>query len=452
VWLGREVANPARFEVHRRRIVTLIFIVYWLLILEGTLRKWVLPQYQQELFFIRDPFVLSIYFLCIKYRILPRHQFWVTAAIIWMWLGGLLMLVQVVDGVISTRTALMLSVYGWRQYFFYIPLAFVIGECFRREDLLRLTKYTLVFSIPIALLSILQGSAPANSALNAGLGDDPDDSFAPLGVALGFVRTSGTFSSNVGQVLFIGSLLAMILWVWILPRDHRPLHGLTLAGVTMAVSVNLAVSGHRAAFVLALLVLGTAFAGAALLPGRYHRRRILRMVAGLTMVAVVTMPILFPHQLKALAVRAADAAEGDDWYSYGIMNRVLGDFTHFIGLLPDIPLLGYGLGRGGNAVTKIGITIPVAAEDDWSRNLVDLGSVLGCAFIAFRVLFVAFLLIGAIVAARRRYEPLPLLIIGFIGGVLLYGQITGQGTVNGYAWIFAGFCIVANKPAQGLLT
>lgn len=438
-----------RFEVRRRRIVQLIFIVYWLLLLEGALRKWVLPQYQQELFFIRDPFVLLIYFSCLKYHFIPRRRLWMIGATAWMWLGALLVLVEIIDGTISSATALLLSIYGWRQYFFYIPLAFVIGECLRQQDLIRLAKHTLVLAIPIAFLSILQASAPASSALNAGLANDPDNSFTPLGVALGFVRTSGTFSSNVGQALFIGSLLAMIVWVWFLPRDQRPLRGVALAGVTTAVSVNLAVSGQRAAFVLAALVLGMAFACVVLIPVAHHSRRVLRIVASLAIAAAVAMPLLFPQQLKALSVRAAEVADGDDWYSYGIMNRALGDFTQFISLLPETPVLGYGLGRAGNAVTRIGISIPAPAEDDWSRNVVDLGSLLGSAFIAFRVLLFGSLFTGAIVAVRRRYEPLPLLLMGFIGGVLLYGQITGQGTVNGYAWMFGGFCIVANESAAG---
>lgn len=429
-------------ERGRRQIANLIFIIYWLLIIEGAIRKWVLPQYQQELFFIRDPFVLAIYFLCLKYNIWPRQHCWTMVALTWMWLGGAMMLIQIIDGRIVSRTALLLAVYGWRQYFLYIPLAFVIGECFSREDLLQLVKYTLLFSIPVSWLSILQTSALANSVVNAGLADNPANSFVPSGVALGFVRTSGTFSSNEGQALFIGSLISMILWVWILPRDQRPLRGIPLGGVTLAVSASLAVSGERSAFALGVLVLATALACAVLLTKRYSRR-IVRMSAALTMAAVVAMPVFFPRQLDALSVRAAGAAEGDAWYSYGIMNRGLGDFTRFINLLPDTPLLGYGLGMGGNAVTKIGIAIPVSAEDDWSRNLVDLGSLVGFAFIGFRVLLVISLIIGAITAARRWNDPLPLLLMGFIGVVLLYGQITGQGTVNGYAWMFTGFAIAA---------
>ena len=435
-------------ERRRRRIANLIFIVYWLLIFEGALRKWVFPQYQEELFFIRDPFVLAIYFLCVTYRIWPRQQVWTIAALTLMWLGGVVMLVQIVNGMIISRTALLLCIYGWRQYFLYIPLAFVIGDCFTRDDLLRIAKYTLLLSIPTALLSILQASARATSVLNVGLADNPANIFATLGVALGFVRTTGTFTSNVGQALFIGSLISMVLWVWILPRDQRPLQGMALAGVTLAVAANLAVSGQRLAFVLAVLVLVAAFACAALLRTRRYSMRILRIAAGLTITGAVAIPVFFPRHLDALSVRAAAAAEGDAWYSYGILNRALGDFTRFIGLLPDTPLLGYGLGMGGNAVAKIGMATPVSAEDDWSRNLVDLGSVLGCVFIGFRVLLVIFLISGAMVAAKRRNDPLPLLLIGFFGVLLLYGQIAAQGTVNGYAWTFAGFCIAASSTAR----
>jgi len=31
---------------------------------------------------------------------------------------------------------------------------------------------------------------------------------------------------------------------------------------------------------------------------------------------------------------------------------------------------------------------------------------------------------------------------------LLNGQITGQGTVNGYAWLFAGFCMATIRTGQ----
>ena len=67
-------------ERARKWIVTLIFIVYWLLIFEGALRKWALPEAHSILFFIRDPFVLAAYVLTVKYKLWattqPHFQNW----------------------------------------------------------------------------------------------------------------------------------------------------------------------------------------------------------------------------------------------------------------------------------------------------------------------------------------------------------------------------------------
>ena len=42
-------------ELKRRRLIFLISTAYWLLIFEGVLRKWVAPEFQRALFFLRDP-------------------------------------------------------------------------------------------------------------------------------------------------------------------------------------------------------------------------------------------------------------------------------------------------------------------------------------------------------------------------------------------------------------
>ena len=52
-------------ERSRRWIVDLVFIIYWLLIFEGVLRKWVFPDEFKILFFVRDPFVLAVYVLSV---------------------------------------------------------------------------------------------------------------------------------------------------------------------------------------------------------------------------------------------------------------------------------------------------------------------------------------------------------------------------------------------------
>ena len=50
--------NQGFFTATRR----LIWVYFWLLIFEGTFRKWILPQYSDILLVVRDPVVLAIYF------------------------------------------------------------------------------------------------------------------------------------------------------------------------------------------------------------------------------------------------------------------------------------------------------------------------------------------------------------------------------------------------------
>src|SRR5687767_13125474 len=44
-----------------RQIEVLVIGIFWLLFLEGALRKWVAPEYSRLLFFVRDPLVLLLY-------------------------------------------------------------------------------------------------------------------------------------------------------------------------------------------------------------------------------------------------------------------------------------------------------------------------------------------------------------------------------------------------------
>jgi len=52
---------------------------------------------------------------------------------------------------------------------------------------------------------------------------------------------------------------------------------------------------------------------------------------------------------------------------------------------------------------------------------------------------------GAIRATSRSSNPLPLALFAVMGPVILIWYICHIGTINGYGWIFAGFCLAANK-------
>src|SRR5437660_12381271 len=65
-----------------RNIRRLIYLYLFLLIIEGALRKWIVPQFSNPLLLVRDPVVLAIYFLAWRARVFPRNAFISSLAII----------------------------------------------------------------------------------------------------------------------------------------------------------------------------------------------------------------------------------------------------------------------------------------------------------------------------------------------------------------------------------
>src|SRR5438132_957517 len=68
-----------------RDIRRLIYLYLFLLMIEGALRKWIVPQFSNPLLLVRDPVVLAIYFLAWRAHIFPRNGF-----ILWLAIIGVL--------------------------------------------------------------------------------------------------------------------------------------------------------------------------------------------------------------------------------------------------------------------------------------------------------------------------------------------------------------------------
>jgi hypothetical protein len=162
-------------------------------------------------------------------------------------------------------------------------------------------------------------------------------------------------------------------------------------------------------------------------------------------------PVVYPEGFATFAARWDVAASAESkTFQGGVFGRALYGFVDFTRLWDNTPVLGYGLGLGGNASTTLGVKIdggdPLSlAETDWARHIVDLGPVFGTGYIVFRIVLVLWLGVLVLKATRRGAGPLPLLLFAYAGYVLLLGQVTGQGAVNAYAWLFTGLCIAAAR-------
>lgn len=444
-------------EGERRRIVQLVLCAFWLLVFEGSLRKWVAPQFSAYLYFIRDPLTLYIYFLALRAGVFRNQSVLLHAGMAMAALAAMLAVVHVAMG--GGQYTPLLAAYGLRNYFFYIPFAFVVGNCFRFQDVCALGRHCLVAILIAAPIAVLQFNAPANSPLNVGIAADSRLQFDNLVSGGGKVRPAGTFTSAVGMTQLIVACVAFLLYAWTTSRRPPPLNPWLVRVGIVATAAALGVSGSRTSFVHACLVIVAAMMVAPLLPGAGAKWRTLVIPVIATVAFAVLFPLLLPEAFSAFASRwdAAAATEGQR-FALGWVGRALHGLTDFLRLMGDMPVFGFGVGMAGNAASSAGVqhgglNILRVAEEDWSRHVVELGPVLALLFIGYRTTFGVRLGLDAWRAALRTGQSLPLLLWVFAAVSLIQGQITGHGLVNGFGWLFVGLCMAASRdavPADGL--
>ena len=350
------------------------------------------------------------------------------------------------------------------MYFFYIPLAFLIAEQFRREDLERIMRMTLWLAIAAAPLVLLQFFSPPDSIVNQGSGLDEETQFKAFSAALGRVRPN-RFLYRCQRARHVcyqrGGVRrrfadAGTAFAGCQPKDavgrHLPLY--------CSCSSSAAAAGCSR---MSLLFSPRPPSPACSHGARASQSRPASGRFSWLPLARVLWPILMPEGFEVFMARWEGAWESET-QSTGLRVRHLQSGLSRVLRLsaitsPDTPIQGYLLGIGGNAAKQLAwVQLPPAyyawdlygawAEDAWSRHIVDLGLVLGLVTILGRIALTAWLGLVAARATRRSGDVLPFVLFGFLFFPILNGQIQGQGTLNGYAWMFFGFCLAATKIAN----
>lgn len=441
-------ANPAT----TRAIERLTLVIFWLLIMEGALRKWVVPGYSHVLFFVRDPFVLLLYWHAVRGGVFRRPDPFLVAGLVFAAAAPLLALAQIAQ--ISDSRIAAVVVYGWRQYFLYLPLPFVLARVLDQRFIWSFARHVFVAVILSAPLMYAQFHSPPSSILNRGSAEDEALQFKSFDLIDDKIRASGFFTSSPGVGNLVPCALAFVLAAWLTPAGRRRISTLMLLLAAVATASCLALSGSRTAFAAAALVgLSSMFVG--LLVGHAGMRlRALVLPTVLFGAGAVLYPLLFPDALDAMTARVAAADTfGTASGGYGILGRALSEPLDFLRLVQSAPIAGYGLGMGGNGHIFLGtlgdeLLRDAYAETDWSRHIVDLGPVLGVLFILYRIVLTGELFRRTVQATMHARDPLPVLLFGYIGIGVLEGQLTGNGTTGGFLWLFLGVTLASCRIAM----
>ena len=409
-------------------IKRLIWTYFFLLIFEGALRKWVVPSAANALLIIRDPVVLAAYCLAWRSGLFPRNAF-ITAA-------AMIALASLTVGMLVSTESPAIAIYGFRTNFFQLPFIFLIPKAFDSRDVERIGYWTLLLAVPMGALMVLQFLAPPQSFINSG----SDDSFGQIASAMGRIRPPGTFSFITGPVYFYAMVAVFLLY----NQFGKKYPAWLMVAATLATLSAMAVSGSRS------LVgsIGIVFVFGLLSSAMLRPAMGLRWVGGLIVVGTAAFFLsklsILEMGLTVFSQRVTNAS-GTEGGALGLLARATSGFTGFVPALYDAPLLGQGLGMG----TNVGLVLMadkskfIWFEDEWARNILESGPLLGGLFIFYRIALTTWL--GSVAwrhAAKR--DPLPILLFGVCVTLLLNG-IIGQSTLLGFAILTSGLCLAAMR-------
>lgn len=419
-----------------RNIRRLIWLYFWLLIFEGVLRKWVLPQLSNPLLIVRDPVVLLIYVLAIQARVFPRNAWMFSLAVI-AFLSLAVSFLALWPYLPPGRIVLV-SGFGFRTNYLHLPLVFLMPRVLRPEDVKRIGWWVLLAIVPMSLLMVAQFQAPPGSWLNGTASGEGEQIVA----ALGKVRTAGPFSFVVGVVAYFGLATGFLIWAALRRGVYR---NWVLLAAGVALLIGIAVSGSRSVVGGCAVVVSSLLLVLFMRPGavnRFGQALLVTVVLGF----LVTKTPVFKEGLGVLTERFSAVAEAEEQsIAVGLISRVFGNFSEAVRVYPDAPFLGYGLGIGTNGGAKFltGQNAFLLAEGEWARLVLESGPVLGLAFVLWRCGLA--IRIGLLsLQSVRRGNVLPLLLFMSGGLSLMNGQF-GPPTILGFAVFTAGLALAARN-------
>lgn len=411
-----------------RRAVQYVMV---LLILEGAIRKWIFPGAQDIVYFGKDLLLLGVYagFLTRDRPGLRPPQLQLLFGLLGA--GTLFGLLQIFN---PRLPSLLVGVLGFKAYFFYVPLFWVLPAAFSSDAELGrfLRRYGLI-AIPVGLLAAAQFVSPSSSALNtyARAASEASD-VATFGTS-SRVRVTATFAYITGFTSYLFANVALLLALlgaerW---RMKRNLWLFSALGLTM---LGMMMSGSRGPIVVLIVLMPI-----------YGWLAIARESGGGATTGRLVVALLFVGALAAYF--GADAiAEWRDRASgtTDAGERILVPFSAPFSVLDRAGLFGYGIGATHQMAMAI-VKTPRQfywlegpnIEVESGRVMLELGPIGFLLTYVVRLVLVAY-------ALRQVFRLRTLFHRSVAVGCLLFflAQITGtvvfEVTSGLYYWFFAG--------------
>jgi hypothetical protein len=414
----------------------LIFSVLIFLILEGVVRKWILPQASNFIYFIKDFVVLVAYY---KYFLVSGEKikthyinFLISLLAIW----------SIVQAFNPNLGSPIIGFFGLRAYLLYIPLMWMLPNLFASsiDELYKFIRNYSLIIIPVCLLAVAQFFSPSSSPLNIYAGGT--ENIATFGVGSeGVVRVTGTFPyiTGFGTYLSVSFTLLIPLITLKQPIIWR---NLTIVELLLVIVGSFMTGSRAVIFYEILFIIGYGVLSLLIQPEKTWK--LLKKFFFPVVIGINIIPIYFSKSINLFSERNNKNSEEG-------ITRVYGPFLQTMAALEKVVSLkfidSYGTGSAHQAtpmlrnllnLPQINSTYADIGEEETGRVAVEIGALGLIAWIAIRMCL-AFSLWQTIWRIQHPFLQQLALSAFLFHAIQITAPVVFNPTMNIYYWFFAGF-------------
>jgi hypothetical protein len=414
----------------RRSVKTALVLA----VIEGAIRKWVLPQASDLVYFLKDIILLGAYARYFIYEHKSKRAVALPELNILLWVAMILIGLQVFNIRLASAAV---GMFGFKAYLLYVPLCFMLRDVFRStEELQSFLKWYLLLVIPVGALGALQFFSPPDSSINTYVAGEEAD-IATFGGPDEIVRAriTGTFSYISGYTAYL-TVCQALLFSLLAVKLNKVWMAILMGGQALLMG-NMFMTGSRGPVFSGVIV----FAGFLIFNQLARAREVRKALTMLLMTGVVcavASAYWFGDALDAFWLRATTSDSASE--------RMVGPLLEPLLFLTDPEVLGYGAGAthpgGAGLRARFGLTEPTVtppeAESETVRVMLELG-VFGFLVWYGLKLYLILALWRTRVQTRNPFLKNLALAAFLVHAILFTGATYLNHTAHVYFWFMAGF-------------
>ncbi len=420
-----------------RRSVKAIFFI---LVFEGALRKWVVPGANEWIYFLKDLVILGAYlnFFFLS-RTSTRWFFKGTTINILISLIAVWCLYQAFNPSLGSP---LIGLLGMKFYLFYLPLMWMIPSLFQSElELYKFLRSHLLLLIPVGILGVVQFFSPSSSPINVYVAQEVE---AVTFAGTDFARITGPFSYIGGYSVYLLVCFGLLIpflsikqsrwWRWLLICE------------LLLVTVNSCMTGSRSVVMGSVLFL-VGYLAAQVLTQPGTTLRLLNRFLLPAIIVAIAASIWFRPAIDAYSMRASTSG--------GVSDRVSGSFVEPFEFMKYKELDGYGTGATHQAASALrravglprGEWIPTGYESEMGRVALELGPIGFLLWYGLRV-SIAIALWCVFWKLKRPFLRQLALSAFLIHAIQLNSHLVFHHTFSVYYWFLSGFIFLLPRLEQ----